>query len=82
MYENWRPRQRGFLQQDGEWDVVSGRENRPCFCVGDQRNEQPRCENIFDQNESVFQGGQWSAKLSGSVGYTKFSKANVQGIDI
>lgn len=82
MYNNWKPRQRGFLTQDGEWDIIIGTEKRPCYCQKRLAANAPGCHNIFNPNGNAFRGGQWSARVLGRLGQIRFSRQNVQGENI
>lgn len=67
-FTNFAARQRGYLQDDGTWDVRHGGEISPFFCV--QTNV--TCENIFTDG-TLHYNGQWSRMDGFTRGFTNFN---------
>jgi len=65
-YNNWRERQRGYLGEGGKWDILHANTKRPFFCVGEQRvpTKMTNCQNLFMDDNNLFQGGRWSVKVA------------------
>jgi len=87
-YDNWRERQRGFLENTGHWHIVHATEKRPFYCIKDKpaktkpyyvgNKKDVRCKNLFANNENMFQGGQWAVKRNKISEYVSFDQKTAE----
>merc|ERR1712176_1465482 len=72
VYDNFKRRQRAYLQDDGRWAVLDASEKREFYCVSEK--EQLSCDDgfrdVFDQSLS----SQWSVKHIADIRYSALNE--------